>query len=241
MTGRPAPDGCGLPIDDVDTELPPLALGRAEAVEIMRELAHVRSALELLPYRTAVDPIRRLAEVCDTLKELAPGGFLDLCEGCGRPIGLDDPGVVSDTENGIYLCPACGPSPEEIAAQQAEIEAGDVDAVDRANAARLYTDAVDAALAEGWVEWNGGECPLHADAQVRVRLRSGVISTGRSAEFIWLHGDEINCLPPDEIVAYRMALSAPAPDEERSESQAEIHAAMSEPDASAEGAEGGAL
>lgn len=114
------------------TALPQISLGRAEAAEILRELAHVTEALGLLPYRTALDPIRRLGDVCDTLQAAFPGGYAGPCDYCDAHVGVDEIGA-QDFENGGHTCKACA----------AEIEAGDVDAVDRARAKPEPTVAFD--------------------------------------------------------------------------------------------------
>lgn len=73
--------------------------------------------------------------------------------------------------------------------------------------------------ADGWIKWNGGECPvLPPDARIDIKLRGPLTSChvfwAEPLRFRWSwHGDEL------DIVAYRIskdaATSAPAPKPKR--------------------------
>lgn len=57
-----------------------------------------------------------------------------------------------------------------------------------------------------WIEWPGGECPVHPDTEVEVRLRLGAPYVGQGKDFNWLHFDGKT---PTEIVAYRLVPDLP--------------------------------
>jgi hypothetical protein len=76
---------------------------------------------------------------------------------------------------------------------------------DAAHAERIVA-AVNAAseriLADEWIEWNGGECPVLADSLVDIRVECGNHSYGSCADdWDWTHGDPYGY----DIVAYRLA------------------------------------
>lgn len=104
--------------------LPPISLGRAEAAEILDLISPITKALEGLPYREATAPIGMIDAIRETICEAVPGGFAGLCESCGLPTGQDE--VSGYTDDGSVFCPNCSPD-----ADFSEIEAGDVDKVDR--------------------------------------------------------------------------------------------------------------
>lgn len=61
--------------------------------------------------------------------------------------------------------------------------------------------------AENWIEWNGGDCPVAADARVEYMMRGPNIPgpfTDVAADLDWRHGE----LGGSEVVAYRV-LRAP--------------------------------
>lgn len=68
-------------------------------------------------------------------------------------------------------------------------------------------------MADNWIEWNGGECPVPADALVEVKLRDTKIQgpwRGHADAWVWGHTDE-----DDDIVAYRVVsdlTETPKPD-----------------------------
>ena len=66
-------------------------------------------------------------------------------------------------------------------------------------------EAVDAPkpaeLGDGWIQWNGGECPVPARTRVDIRFRRGGDESNRIAEALeWEHGK----LGWWDIVAYRI-------------------------------------
>lgn len=52
---------------------------------------------------------------------------------------------------------------------------------------------------QGWIEWNGGECPVCDGCIVETRDRDGTPSEARAGEWDWSHGNL-----PDDIVRYRI-------------------------------------
>ena len=67
-------------------------------------------------------------------------------------------------------------------------------------------EAVDAPkpaeLGDGWIHWNGGECPVPARTRVDIRFRRGDDESNRIAEALeWGHG-KLGCWW--DIVAYRI-------------------------------------
>lgn len=63
-------------------------------------------------------------------------------------------------------------------------------------------------VADGWIEWRGGECPVPAGVQLDVRLRFGnAFSAIRRAPALrWTHEGN-----PGDIVAYRLIRGEPSP------------------------------
>jgi hypothetical protein len=64
-----------------------------------------------------------------------------------------------------------------------------------------------APLEDGWIEWNGGACPVSAGAKVYVRFRDGDtderLAQPETASFwIWQHGGS-----ESDIIAYRVVQS----------------------------------
>lgn len=60
----------------------------------------------------------------------------------------------------------------------------------------------EAALAknDGWIEWGGGECPVHESANVDIKLEDGSEKSDAPASaFIWQHDDDVT-----NIIAYRL-------------------------------------
>jgi|GEM_PF-6699737 len=57
---------------------------------------------------------------------------------------------------------------------------------------------------DGWIEWNGGECPVDGDVMVKTNLRNGAVcGFDRAKSFDWAHDGY-----PDlafDIIAYRIA------------------------------------
>jgi hypothetical protein len=54
-------------------------------------------------------------------------------------------------------------------------------------------------IAEGWVEWHGGKCPVFLDSSPTVMLRNGKIPCDDMADsWIWRHAGQ-----DDDIIAYR--------------------------------------
>ena len=55
---------------------------------------------------------------------------------------------------------------------------------------------------EGWIAWDGGECPVNGTRSVQVKLRAyaGLFHANKASTFRWLHGPAGD---PHDIVAYR--------------------------------------
>lgn len=77
---------------------------------------------------------------------------------------------------------------------------------------------------DGWIQWDGGGCPVNGDTLVDVNLRSGVINWECMAkQWRWGHANLSN-----DIIAYRISTPAPAPKpitmpESREDCYADIH------------------
>lgn len=70
------------------------------------------------------------------------------------------------------------------------------------NSSFITRTQYEAALAknDGWIEWGGGECPVHGTVYVDVKLRSGHVTTERRAYSLdWNTPDG-----DDAIIAYRL-------------------------------------
>jgi len=52
---------------------------------------------------------------------------------------------------------------------------------------------------DGWIKWNGGECPVDAETLVKIEWRNGNTALGRAYHFLWMHDDGY-----DDIIAYRI-------------------------------------
>jgi len=56
------------------------------------------------------------------------------------------------------------------------------------------------AASECWIEWGGGECPVHESANVDIKLENGSEKSDAPASaFIWQHDDDVT-----NIIAYRL-------------------------------------
>lgn len=54
---------------------------------------------------------------------------------------------------------------------------------------------------EGWIEWNGGECPVAPDAHGALKFRDGYVGQPE----IWVGGyDWRHSGHPGDIIAYRV-------------------------------------
>jgi len=79
--------------------------------------------------------------------------------------------------------------------------------------------------ADGWIEWDGGECPLPDDAWCEVMMRDGEKMQGRQSRSCWVwrcYGSR------DDIIAYRPILNAKPSEPEAPEwpqpgGKAELH------------------
>lgn len=60
--------------------------------------------------------------------------------------------------------------------------------------AKPYTDA------DGWIEWNGGKCPVPGDTVVQVKLRDNLKGTNHACRYRWTR-----ICNYDDIIAYRVA------------------------------------
>ncbi|MBV8061132.1 MAG: hypothetical protein JO253_06375 [Alphaproteobacteria bacterium] len=63
------------------------------------------------------------------------------------------------------------------------------------------TDQQNKKVESDWVEWNGGECPVHEDAIIEYRLRNSMFSIKgfRAKHLQWNHHNNRS-----DIVAYRI-------------------------------------
>lgn len=52
---------------------------------------------------------------------------------------------------------------------------------------------------EGWIAWNGGECPVQGNWAVGVKLRNGKTNSDKARRFVW-HTDGVS----NDIIAYRV-------------------------------------
>jgi hypothetical protein len=51
----------------------------------------------------------------------------------------------------------------------------------------------------GWLEWNGGDCPLDADAVLDIKMRDGETELNqRAGWYYWVHNND-----DGDIVSYR--------------------------------------
>ena len=77
---------------------------------------------------------------------------------------------------------------------------GAISAIAKAEAALAEPQAD----ADGWIPWDGGECPVSPTMLVEVKLRSGQAWLNKKAEegsfWEWYHGPKKS---PDDIIAYR--------------------------------------
>src|SRR5690606_10583356 len=61
--------------------------------------------------------------------------------------------------------------------------------------------------AEGWIKWDGGECPLPDDAPLEYTIRDGdEFNTTRAGNLRWEYGYGF---PEADIIAYRPILDKP--------------------------------
>lgn len=64
-----------------------------------------------------------------------------------------------------------------------------------------------AADPDGWIKWNGGECPVDKATRVSVRIRGGKSWDDiRASSYRWFHSGTVG-----DIIAYRLTKPAPAP------------------------------
>ncbi len=82
------------------------------------------------------------------------------------------------------------------------------DAIEDLKKARWYLDrelakriAAPETDGDGWIKWNGGDCPVSAAATVTYKLRSGVLGEHRAGDLSWTH---IERMANADIVAYRI-------------------------------------
>lgn len=52
---------------------------------------------------------------------------------------------------------------------------------------------------DGWIEWNGGECPVNLDAMVKVQFRDGDMDYSDARKLYWRHHASAG-----DIIAYRV-------------------------------------
>jgi hypothetical protein len=59
---------------------------------------------------------------------------------------------------------------------------------------------------EGWIEWNGGKCPVEPDTRVEIKLRRGMRGPGEAKCYQWAHfATGANLYSADfDIIAYRV-------------------------------------
>jgi len=54
---------------------------------------------------------------------------------------------------------------------------------------------------DGWIEWNGGECPVSAFTRVKVKMRDGTVKQRSANCFLW---EYLNVFRPGDIIAYKV-------------------------------------
>jgi len=70
---------------------------------------------------------------------------------------------------------------------------------------------------DGWIEWGGGECPVHESANVDIKLEDGSEKSDVPASaFIWQHDDDVT-----NIIAYR--LHKPQQEEQQDASEEDLN------------------
>jgi hypothetical protein len=78
------------------------------------------------------------------------------------------------------------------------------------------TEPVEEPQEDGWIEWNGGECPINPKTIVMVQYRDLVRTSPVEAEIIQWNGYHPNCVP----IAYRI-LETKEPEKEKREPEKE--------------------
>ena len=56
--------------------------------------------------------------------------------------------------------------------------------------------------ADGWIKWEGGECPVGVDIDVDIRTAEGEGESSKAGDFVWEHDNA-----PYDIIAYRPNLA----------------------------------
>jgi len=60
---------------------------------------------------------------------------------------------------------------------------------------------------DGWIEWDGGECPVDVNQAVEVKLMDGTVSSALPTDgWVWEHGV---LSPGADIIAYRIIPAQP--------------------------------
>lgn len=72
-----------------------------------------------------------------------------------------------------------------------------------AEPAATVNDPLTVADADGWIKWEGGECPVSKFDTVEVQFRDGHTNVAMAYEFLWRH-----CGSLDDIIAYRLSKEA---------------------------------
>lgn len=93
--------------------------------------------------------------------------------------------------------------------KMARIVTGDPNYADNWHDVQGYSKLVEDRLPEastkpkavdGWIDWNGGKCPVRPDVCVEVRFADGVIGEDRADTWGWSHEPNVTY----NIVAYRV-------------------------------------
>ena len=64
---------------------------------------------------------------------------------------------------------------------------------------RVKDESPELPIADGWIEWKGGECPVHKDTVVQVKLRENSKGTSPACHYRWSKFNSYG-----DIVAYRV-------------------------------------
>lgn len=57
-------------------------------------------------------------------------------------------------------------------------------------------------MEDGWIEWNGGECPVAEQSRVQVKFRAGGTRTRKAANTAWDHRPDFGRAL--DVIAYRV-------------------------------------
>lgn len=66
-----------------------------------------------------------------------------------------------------------------------------------------YLHLYPAPHADGWIEWNGGKCPIDDEVMVEIMTRDGEIGVDAALYWNWSH-DSVSCVTKRQVTAYRL-------------------------------------